>query len=446
MGPRPAALREDPGHSPQVWFWGMSGPWEPGQAGGDLEMTPALQLSPGAEGSQRAQLGFPGQSRAAGDGGRAGAQLSRQLAFRPAPPSRKSLLRARQLAGAAGPPGRSDRGPGLPVEGLCGAENDVRSEASAAERRSGVAAVWERLGPLMGAVRIRGAGRGPGRSQLQCAGLEGHVFGKDKGPSAPSLTHRPPDVRAARKPLPQRTRVPLQTSVPESSPHWGGLVCPLQLTSERDPGARSGALRWGAVGLDVRTPGGTPTEMAQKEPFWTNRTHTGMHPASQGPLRRGQAGLGLHEAQPGAKGRETGPVLAEDAASLGPRGSKFTHELVCRRPLCLSCGLRLAAGFPQSKRSQKGGQGAAPSLRSGDSGSHEGQTKGKQVTTRLIPGTCAEHCTLCPTHPEALGTMLTSPAPGDVETPSQSEQIAHHPMGGTCHCLSASPPQFWVEE
>nr|CAI9690249.1 unnamed protein product [Rangifer tarandus platyrhynchus] len=172
MGPRPAALREDPGHSPQVWFWGMSGPWEPGQAGGDLEMTPALQLSPGAEGSQRAQLGFPGQSRAAGDGGRAGAQLSRQLAFRPAPPSRKSLLRARQLAGAAGPPGRSDRGPGLPVEGLCGAENDVRSEASAAERRSGVAAVWERLGPLMGAVRIRGAGRGPGRSQLQCAGLE----------------------------------------------------------------------------------------------------------------------------------------------------------------------------------------------------------------------------------------------------------------------------------
>lgn len=34
--------------------------------------------------------------------------------------------------------------------------------------------------------------------------------------------------------------------------------------SERDPGAPSGVLWWGAVGLDVRAPGGTPTEMAQK--------------------------------------------------------------------------------------------------------------------------------------------------------------------------------------
>ena len=54
----------------------MSGPWEPagkpGQAGEDLDTTPALRLSPGAEGRQRAQLSFPGQSRAAGDGRRAG--------------------------------------------------------------------------------------------------------------------------------------------------------------------------------------------------------------------------------------------------------------------------------------------------------------------------------------------------------------------------------------
>lgn len=34
--------------------------------------------------------------------------------------------------------------------------------------------------------------------------------------------------------------------------------------SEQDPGAGGGVLRWGAVGLDVRPPGGTPTEMAQK--------------------------------------------------------------------------------------------------------------------------------------------------------------------------------------
>ena len=34
--------------------------------------------------------------------------------------------------------------------------------------------------------------------------------------------------------------------------------------SEQDPGAGDGVLRWGAVGLDVRPPGGTPTEMAQK--------------------------------------------------------------------------------------------------------------------------------------------------------------------------------------
>ena len=35
--------------------------------------------------------------------------------------------------------------------------------------------------------------------------------------------------------------------------------------SEQDPGAGQGALLWGAVGLDVRDPGGTPTEMAQKD-------------------------------------------------------------------------------------------------------------------------------------------------------------------------------------
>ena len=34
--------------------------------------------------------------------------------------------------------------------------------------------------------------------------------------------------------------------------------------SEQDPGAGQGALLWGVVGLDVRAPGGTPTEMAQK--------------------------------------------------------------------------------------------------------------------------------------------------------------------------------------
>ena len=46
-------------------------------------------------------------------------------------------------------------------------------------------------------------------------------------------------------------------------------------------------------------------------------------------------------------------AVVPDEGFAGTRGSKFTHKLVCRRPLCLSCGLRLAAGFPQSKRSQK---------------------------------------------------------------------------------------------
>ena len=35
--------------------------------------------------------------------------------------------------------------------------------------------------------------------------------------------------------------------------------------SEQDPGAGQEALLSGAVGLDVRDPGGTPTEMAQKD-------------------------------------------------------------------------------------------------------------------------------------------------------------------------------------
>lgn len=34
--------------------------------------------------------------------------------------------------------------------------------------------------------------------------------------------------------------------------------------SEQDLGAGDGVLRWGAAGLDVRPPGGTPAEMARK--------------------------------------------------------------------------------------------------------------------------------------------------------------------------------------
>ena len=94
----------------------------------------------------------------------------------------------------------------------------------------------------------------------------------------------------------------------------------------------------------------------------------------------------------------------------------------------------------------QGGQGAAQSRRSGESGSHEGQTKGKRVATRPIPGTCAEHYTLCPTHPEALGTMLMSPASGDVETHLRVSKLPSIPQEAPVTASRSPRPRFRVEK